>query len=1248
MAVHSGGCRRGRFHIWLLTSLFLTILIGFYSSLAWGQVTSGSLTGVVTDPSGAAIPGTKVVLTDINKAYDYPATTDATGRYLITNLPPSTYRISAQIQGFKTFTQKGITLDVGTKLSVDIRMELGTTTQSVEVAATAPLLSTQDSVTGQEVNRDLINNLPLYGRNVMDLALLAPGVSNGIGVAYGPGGNGNNFVSNGGRNGTNEILIDGVSATGNDPATTVVAVLYTPSVDAVQEFKLVQNNYSADEGMSGNTYINMVMRSGTNAFHGSVYEYLRNQALNANNFFSNRQGGHLPAVRQNNYGATFGGPIRKDKTFFFADWEGFRAHSGTTASGAVPSAAMRQGDFGEICGEANGPAPGATFNAQGMCSNPKGQLWDPYSDTYSAALGGRVASTFIPNNNMALFQSAGNPNLNGTGYQLPAVSGNLIDPVSSKIMGYFPSPNVYVGSPNYNPLSNWTGSGINTNYFDKFDVRIDQRFTEKTSFSARFSMVQAGNHGWNCFGNAMDPCTAGPGVTPARSVALIFNHTFSPMMLLSVSLGFTRGLSSTQSVNSDFPNFNAITALGEKPYMSDSGFATSPIIAISSGYAMVGPNSIGSQGWVHWKQAQEVWETLPILTYVRGRHELKFGGEWRVLPVNYFKDTQPGGTFTFTQFATSQYVASSGGDAMASFLTGSGIGGSGGYSITPSFASQNHRFALFAQDNWRFSSKLTLNLGLRYDLETPRTERFNHLWYFDPTKPVPLTVPAISTWPGSPLPYLPDVTHPTGALVNVGSAGSPDRHSVDTYYKDFGPRVGLAYKLTPDLVFRSGYGIFYEPTRFGAAGGANLGNTGWGAGTTWLPTYQGDGATPWSRLSDPFPSGINLPKGGTLGPLTNIGMAMQEPSRGMSLSPPYMQTWSGGFQYQTKGGWLIDASYVGTKGTHLYYYMAGQLNLLGRWVEGEASNPGLVTALNTMVPNPYYGVITTTGCSLCVTNVAASTLMTQYPYYNGAWNNFAAMANSTYHAFQLRVEKRMANGLEVLATYTNSKSLDDSSVGTNKMDSAFVEARNPNVPQAEKSLSEWDIPQVLQFSYVWQLPVGKGKKWGTNFNSVVNGVLGGWQTNGIWRFDNGQPLEVTLSGGKCPSTYNCGFPNQTGPLQRNPKANWLLTGTGNGYFANGSSVLSVPPNYVIGDGPREQPNIRLPGTSNASLSLFKEFSLAKMREGSHLEFRMEAFNALNHPQFAGPSATWGTTSFGQVTKQANLPRQLQMALKLYF
>jgi hypothetical protein len=232
----------------------------------------------------------------------------------------------------------------------------------------------------------------------------------------------------------------------------------------------------------------------------------------------------------------------------------------------------------------------------------------------------------------------------------------------------------------------------------------------------------------------------------------------------------------------------------------------------------------------------------------------------------------------------------------------------------------------------------------------------------------------------------------------------------------------------------------------------------------------------------------------------------------------------------------------------------------------------------------------------------------------------------------------------VLVSYTNSKSIDDSSASTYAVDGLFSSTRNPNNYRAERSLSEWDIPQVFQASYVWQLPFGKGQKWGTGWNSIVNGVLGGWQTNGIWRFDNGQPISISLNGGLCPATYSCGYPEQTGSVQVNPKSLWLTQG----YFANANSVLSVPANYVVGNAQREQPNVRKPGTNNASLSMFKQFSLNKLREGSRLEFRAEAFNALNHVVFGAPASTFNAGGFGTVTSQANSPREIQMALRLYF
>ena len=435
---------RGSPRNWLSCSLLLLGLFVALSTSAWAQVTSGSLTGVVSDPTGAVVPGAKVELTDANKGYDYPTTTDAVGHYAITNLLPSSYKLSVEAAGFKTYVRDGIIVDVGTRVTADVRLEVGATTQSVEVTGAAPVLSTQDAETGQEVDRAMINDLPLVDRDVLDLAFLAPGVLQVPGGTYGVG-TGLNFVSNGGRNDTAEILVDGVAATSYEPNTNINTILYEPSVEAVQEFKIVQNNFTAEEGFSGNTYINMVLRSGTNKFHGDVYEFLRNDKLDANNWFSNASGGKLPPLRRNQFGGTIGGPIRKDKTFFFFDYDGTREHYGRTSNAGVPSALERTGDFGELCTRIGG-----SFDAEGMCSDPNGQIWDPYSGYYANSLtvgtgdsagdySGRVLQNAIPFNNLITYQSPGYPGLEGTPFQLAGFArqpdrpgGGEDDPVLSR------------------------------------------------------------------------------------------------------------------------------------------------------------------------------------------------------------------------------------------------------------------------------------------------------------------------------------------------------------------------------------------------------------------------------------------------------------------------------------------------------------------------------------------------------------------------------------------------------------------------------------------------------------------------------------------------------------------------------------------------------------------------------------------------------------------------------------------------
>ncbi len=921
------------------------------------------------------------------------------------------------------------------------------------------------------------------------------------------------------------------------------------------------------------------------------------------------------------------------------DWEGTREHAGSTHNAGVPSAAEKNGDFREIC---TNPSQGnSTFDANGICNNSDFQLWDPYSGVYNPNEG-RDLTVPIPFNNMATFQSAGNPNLNGTPYQLAAVPGNVIDPVAMKMMQYYPAPNVNVGNSLYDPYNNWSASGINVNTNDQFDVRIDQRFNDKTAFNGRFSYAQGTYHGMNCFGTALDPCTQGPGVGGSRSIALSLNHTFSPNTLLNVSLGFTRGLSDTKGIAADFPDFNPISTLGLPSYMLSSGTIAAPVVYIYGGYAQASGEALGAQAWSVYKNGNQVYHLLATLTHMTGRHEIKFGGELRENQMNWYQVGVPEGTYIYDQYSTSQYPWWGGGDAMASFLTGTGTPNTWGeYEIASHFSTQNYRWGGFIQDNWRATDKLSISAGLRYDLEIPRTERYNRGTNLDPTLSIPIQPAAIdpTTWP-SLLP-MPNVTNPKGGLVFLSDK---QRRIVDTHYNNFGPRLSLAYRATEKTVLRAGYGLFYAPTEFGTSGAGLGGIDGFTAVTNWNTTMNGDGVTPWGRLSDPFPGGPALPTGTSLGSLTLLGSGITDPLRYVN-SPPYMQTWSAGFQRELPGNWMIDVNYIGTKGTHLYFHSAGDMNYFGTWIEKEATDDALRAALGTYVPNPYYGIITTPGSSMTGPTIQASQLLRPFPQFSGVNQFFPPWANSIYHAFQLKVEKRLSNGLELLLTYTNSKSIDDASVSTyTEWLGGFGQVRDPNNRHLERALSEWDIPQVFQVSYLYQFPFGRGKKWGAGWSPVVNGFLGGWQTNGIWRFDNGQPVHLGLNGGTSPSTYGGQLPNVNGHLKINPKSKWFT----DGYFANVSDVLSVPDPWTVGNAPRMMPNVRLPGTNSAALSLFKEISLNRMREGSRLEFRAEAFNALNHPQFGNIATTFNQGGFGNVQSQVNTPREIQMALKVYF
>jgi hypothetical protein len=1220
------------------------------------QLYAGSVTGVVADQTGSVISAADVTLVDTEKGFTFTSKTDTNGRYLFRSVAPGTYSISVKASGFKEQNRTGIRVDVSQNVGVDFAMPVLGTVESVTVSTSAPLLGTQDAVSGQVVDRKFINDLPLNGRGVFNLAFLTPGVTEVDAACMGC--SANNFISNGSRNATADILMDGVTTTNYEQNSGIRVDTYTPSVDAVEEFKVQESNFSAEFGFSGATIINLVTRSGTNKFHGSGYEFLRHYKMDANSYFNNQEGIPIPALRRNNFGGTIGGPIIKNKTFFFFDYEGMRL---TSAAGpvfyGVPSDAERLGDFGELCGY-----NGGTFNDQGICSDPAGQLWDPYSGTYDPAVGGARRLAPIPNNNLATYTSTVDPNHpgnvilandpGGAPYRLPSGPGNLIDPVAFKLMQYFPEPNRNVGSSSYDPFFNRVDSGSTKSSNNQWDLKIDHRFSEKDLLSAKYSQQASNSTPFNCFHNFADPCSSGPVTGTAHMFALNDNHMFSPTVLLNISYGVSRGTYFYPSNAGTFPKgTSAVDLLGEPAYMKSSGYDWFPAVGIGGGYGSAGPyNNIGTELYSYAKQGQETHHLIGTLNWVKGTHELKFGAEGRLHRLNFTQPNYaPGGYYSFDQTGTANYDPACipnppdvncdplGGDGMASFLIGVQPNSWGMYEIPNSVASQNFEFGGFVQDNWKMNDKLTLNLGLRYELVLPRTERHNELNWLDPNAISPITL--------------------NGQNLKGGErfASSGDRHSYAADFKNIQPRFGFAFRALRNTVVRGGYGIYYSAWRGAVAGTSGVGQQGFDQLSYLVTSFGGDGATPAARMSNPYPNGPIKPPGASLGLLNDVGYGGYGPIRYISNKVPYEQSWSFGVQHETRGNLVLDASYIGKKGTHLYFANAGSINHLGPEVEHYTNDQ--LADLASFVDNPFADpnqsnasqIITDPNNPLLYSQIQKMQLLMPFPQFFGFSGDEPPIANSIYHALQFRAEKRFSHGLEFLATYTFSKSIDDASLTSTNSGylGSFASLQNPNNPAGERSLSSFDIPQVLQFSYTYELPIGRGKFIGGNLHPVLNAIVGGWRTNGIWRFNSGRPINPMLYISQSLPTYGPQRPNLIGTPHRagGKDSDWI-----NQYFtsADGSDFLAQPAQYAIGTAPRALGSVRNPGAENADLSIFKEFGLGTVREGMRLEYRFETFNTFNHPQFCGPDTTFGSPTFGKIFYQCNGPREVQMALKLYW
>ncbi|MGB6689230.1 MAG: TonB-dependent receptor [Terracidiphilus sp.] len=1195
-------------------------------AMAFGQGYFGTVSGVLTDSTGAVIPGAKATLIDQEKGYKFFETSDSTGRYLFRSVPPGLYTVVAEMTGFEKTERTGIRVDISENPTANLSLKVATSTATVEVKSQTQRLDAEDATTGLVVDRRFINDLPLVDRYVMDLTSLTPGVTEADDQCS-TGCTGTNFISNGSRNSTADVLMDGATVTNYEPNGGVTQVTYTPSAEAVDEFRVEQSNFSAEYGFSGASVVNMITRSGTNAFHGSAYDFIRNQLTDANNWFNNLNGIPLPPVHRNNFGGTIGGPILKNKTFFFFDYDGTRQSSAGTYQAGVPTSAERTGgDFGVLC-----TTQGGTFDSQGECTVAAGQIWDPYTGVYVANQqgAGAVRATFIPYNRIGDYSSPGNPKLAGTQFQLPGGRGNLIDPIAKELMNLFPTPNIAGG----NIYDNWIGSGASSYPNDQYDIKIDHRFSQKNLLSAKYSHEWNSAVSYNCFQNFADPCAGGPNVGSAHLFTLDDTHTFTPTLLLTAILGFTRGAERISAYNGDGGVTDPLQKLGFPEYLNSNGFMGVPSIFIDqNSYYTAGYTNIGGDPYGNYKQGQDTGQLTIAVDKVLGDHDMKFGFEGRLHQQNYIQTNAPNGIFSFDRTGTSACpydFATCGGDGMASFMMGQMTQNNGGtyYEIQDQPATEDHQYAWYAQENWKVDKKLTLNLGLRYDISMPRTDRFNRQNWFDPTVTSPIQVPGLPTLHGGEV-----------------FASPNERTIVNDDWKDIQPRFGFAYQIMPLTVVRGGYGIYYSQPRSGATGVAPYGSQGFNQYTSAIVTYKSDGATPYLHLNNPYPSGLIKPPGNTLGLLNDFGYGANGPLRNVT-STPYEQSWSFGFERQLPHQVFLTAIYAGKKGTHLYYSGANYINHLGPQVEGYSLTQ--INNLTNMVNNPFYGIDTDPNSSLSAPQIQELNLELPYPQFPGGVTTDAfPIASSTYHSLQLMAEKHYSNGLQFLATYVWSKSIDDSSVPDDNTTwlGSFTSLQDPNKPSLERSLSTFDIPAVLQFSYLYDLPVGRGRMFFNKMPAVVDEILGGWKTNGIWRVACGRPLAFSTYDGTSIPTYGGQRPNIVAKPRRTygKDSVWI-----NDYIAN-PGALVLPPVYTLGDAPRVTALVRSPLAFNTSLSVEKDFPLSIIHEGMSFELRLEAQNAFNHPVFGTPDTSVDDPNFGIISYTSNSPRQVQLGAKITF
>lgn len=1124
------------------------------TALAHAQSSSGTIVGTVRDSQDAVIPGAVVTVTDIAKQTARTFTTSAAGEYVVTFLDPGQYAITVEATGFKKYNQSGLTVRVADRLTIDFHLEIGQMVDQVTVEAVTPLVNAVTNTLGQVIENRRIVDLPLNGREPFALATLAPGVlPTPNNTAQHQGGSVPSI--SGAANFTSEVTIDGIPNTAPRNQGRFNFLIYTPSVDAVSEFKVQTNSMSAEYGRFNGGVISVVTKSGSNELHGTAYEFHRNSYFDANTFFNNRAGIPLGALRRNQAGGAIGGPVvlpklynGKDKTFFFFDYEAFRESTVASASYTVPTALERAGDFSK------------TVNAAGAAVI----MYDP--TTTRAGSAGTLMRDPFPGN---------------------VIPGNRINAVGNNLVKFYPLPT------NGRLTANLDIGAARVNRDDTFDVRIDHYIGSSHKIFGRISRQEPFTGEPNYFNNIANP--GNPSLTQhRRSAALQDIWTLTPTTIVN----FNYGLSRQYGTRTAWGDGYDITQLGfPENFRANQQVSALPTFSIS-GYSGLGNgNQNYSSQMAHILQA--------TVTRIQGAHTLKAGADYRVYLDNQLQNPSAQGALSissaWTQGPNPNQASTTAGNGIASLL----LGIPGGSLVNqPAIASASRYWAGFVQDDWRMSRKLTLNLGLRYEVNVPRTERFDRISIFDvgAVSPIAAQVPSIPGLRGA-----------------MAFRDADNRQLIPADKNNWAPRFGFAYQVTKDTVVRGGYGIFFGLSSTDAAGAAGGFVDGFQATTSIVTSL--DGTTPIASLSNPFPNGFNQPL--SRSQLTDRSLLGQSNTSGLlSLATPYFQQWNFSIQRSLGQNLIAEIAYTANKGTHVPYTNYNP-NVLT-----QAQN-ALGAVNQQLVPNPFYGIITDPTSSLSLATVQRGQLLRPYPQYGAINLVNPSIGNSNYHSMQARVEKRFSKGYTLLGAYTWSKNITDFS---NAAVGSTTGVMDPYNLRLERSLDAQDVPHRLVLSGVYELPFGRGRWLGSHWNRGVDMLFGGWQLNGIASFQKGEPLVMSAISGSRPIRLQ-----QSAELSGSTQSRLLR------YFD--TNAFLVPAAFTLGNSSRTAPDLRGPGIANYDLSLFKTFAIYERLKA---QFRFETFNAMNRVWFGMPSTSIGSTSAGVISSQANSPRQLQLALKFLF